>query len=37
MLLLILEDRDLRVKNFSRKTQNLEEVFLNLVGEEKSK
>jgi ABC-2 type transport system ATP-binding protein len=37
MLLLILEDRDLRVKNFSRKTHNLEEVFLNLVGEEKSK
>jgi ABC-2 type transport system ATP-binding protein len=37
MLLLILEDRDLRVKSFSRKTHNLEEVFLNLVGEEKSK
>jgi len=37
MLLLIMEDRDLRVKNFSRKTHNLEEVFLNLVGEEKSK
>jgi len=37
MLLLIMEDRGLRVKNFSRKTHNLEEVFLNLVGEEKSK
>jgi len=37
MLLLIMEDRDLRVKSFSRKTHNLEEVFLNLVGEEKSK
>ena len=36
MLLLILEDRDLRVKSFGRKTHNLEEVFLNLVGEEKS-
>lgn len=37
MLLLIMEDRDLRVKSFGRKTHNLEEVFLNLVGEEKSK
>jgi ABC-2 type transport system ATP-binding protein len=37
MLLLILEDRDLRVKSFGRKTHNLEEVFLNLVGEESSK
>jgi ABC-2 type transport system ATP-binding protein len=37
LLLLILEDRALRVKNFGRKTYNLEEVFLNLVGEEKSK
>ena len=37
MLYLILEDRDLRVKSFGRKTHNLEEVFLNLVGEEKSK
>jgi ABC-2 type transport system ATP-binding protein len=34
MLLLILEDRSLRVKNFGRKTHNLEEVFLNLVTEE---
>jgi ABC-2 type transport system ATP-binding protein len=34
MLLLILEDRDLRIKRFGRKTHNLEEVFLNLVGEE---
>jgi ABC-2 type transport system ATP-binding protein len=37
MLRLILEDRTLRVKSFSRKTYNLEEVFLNLVGEENSK
>jgi len=37
MLYLILEDRDLRVKSFGRKTHNLEEVFLNLVGEEKAK
>ena len=37
LLYLILEDRNLRVKSFSRKTQNLEEVFLNLVGEEKTK
>jgi len=37
MLLLIMEDRDLRVKSFGRKIHNLEEVFLNLVGEEKSK
>jgi ABC-2 type transport system ATP-binding protein len=37
MLLLILEDRDLRVKSFGRKTHNLEEVFLNLVGEESPK
>jgi ABC-2 type transport system ATP-binding protein len=37
MLRLILEDRNLRVKSFGRKTHNLEEVFLNLVGEEKSK
>jgi ABC-2 type transport system ATP-binding protein len=37
MLYLILEDRTLRVKNFGRKTHNLEEVFLKLVGEEKSK
>jgi ABC-2 type transport system ATP-binding protein len=37
MLLLILQDRDLRVKSFGRKTHNLEQVFLNLVGEETSK
>jgi ABC-2 type transport system ATP-binding protein len=37
LLRLILEDRSLRVKSFGRKTYNLEEVFLNLVGEEKSK
>jgi ABC-2 type transport system ATP-binding protein len=37
LLLLVLEDRDLRVKQFGRKTHNLEEVFLNLVGEETAK
>jgi hypothetical protein len=37
ILPLILEDRDLRVKSFGRKTHNLEEVFLKLVGEENSK
>jgi len=37
MLYLILEDRNLRVKSFGRKTHNLEEVFLNLTREEKSK
>ena len=36
MLRLILEDRTVSVKNFSRKTHNLEEVFLSLVGEESS-
>ena len=34
MLLLILEDRALRVKSFTRKTHNLEEVFLNLTAKE---
>jgi ABC-2 type transport system ATP-binding protein len=37
ILPLILEDRKVRVKSFGRKTHNLEEVFLNLVGEETSK
>lgn len=37
LLLLVLEDRNLRVKQFGRKTHNLEEVFLNLVGEEAAK
>jgi ABC-2 type transport system ATP-binding protein len=37
LLMLIMEDRALRVTNFGRKTHNLEEVFLNLVGEEKQK
>lgn len=37
VLRLILEDRHLRVKSFGRKTHNLEEVFLKLVGEEASK
>jgi ABC-2 type transport system ATP-binding protein len=34
---LILEDRSLKVKHFGRKTYNLEEVFLELVGKENSK
>jgi ABC-2 type transport system ATP-binding protein len=37
ILRLILEDRSMRVKNFGRKTHNLEEVFLNLTGEESRK
>jgi len=37
MLNIIREDRNLRVKSFGRKTHNLEEVFLNLVGKEKSR
>lgn len=34
ILRLILEDRALRVKDFGRRTYNLEQVFLELVGEE---
>jgi ABC-2 type transport system ATP-binding protein len=37
ILRLILDDRTLRVKSFGRKTYNLEEVFMSMVGEEKSK
>jgi ABC-2 type transport system ATP-binding protein len=37
LLRLILEDRELRVKNFGRRTFNLEEVFLNMVREEQPK
>jgi ABC-2 type transport system ATP-binding protein len=37
LLGLILEDRSLKVKHFGRKTYNLEEVFLDLVGKENSK
>jgi ABC-2 type transport system ATP-binding protein len=37
LLRLILEDRRLKVKHFGRKTYNLEEVFLDLVGKENSK
>ena len=37
MLRLILEDRGVQVKYFGRKTYNLEEVFMNLVGKETSK
>jgi len=37
LLRLILEDRSLKVKQFGRKTYNLEEVFLDLVRKENSK
>ena len=37
LLRLILEDRSLKVKHFGRKTYNLEEVFLDLVGKENSR
>jgi ABC-2 type transport system ATP-binding protein len=37
LLRLILEDRSLRVRYFGRKTYNLEEVFLEMVGKENSK
>ena len=37
MLRLILEDRNVSVKSFGRKTYNLEEVFLSMVGEDISK
>jgi len=37
MLPIVLEGHDVRVKSFGRKKQNLEEVFLSLVKEEKSK
>jgi len=37
LLLLIMDERDLRVMSFGRKTHNLEEVFLSLVGEESTK
>ena len=37
LLRLILEDRSLKVKHFGRKTYNLEEVFLEMVGKENSK
>jgi hypothetical protein len=37
ILRLILDDGDLRVRSFGRKTHNLEEVFLSLVGEDGSK
>ena len=37
LLGLILEDHNLKVKHFGRKTYNLEEVFLELVGKENSK
>ena len=37
LLRLILEDRNLKVKHFGRKTYNLEEVFLEMIGKENSK
>ncbi len=37
LLRLILEDRSLKVKHFGRKTYNLEEVFMDIVGKENSK
>jgi ABC-2 type transport system ATP-binding protein len=37
LLRLILEDRSLTVRNFGRKTYNLEEVFLGIIGKENSK
>jgi len=37
LLRLILEDRSLKVKHFGRKTYDLEEVFLELVGKEQPK
>jgi len=37
LLRLILEDRSLKVKHFGRKTYNLEEVFLEMIGKENSK
>jgi ABC-2 type transport system ATP-binding protein len=37
MLRLILEDPNVRVKSFGRKTHNLEEIFLNMVREEPTK
>jgi len=37
LLRLILEDRNLKVKHFGRKTYNLEDVFLEMIGKENSK
>ena len=37
LLGLILEDRNVKVKNFGRKTYNLEEVFLEMIKKENSK
>jgi ABC-2 type transport system ATP-binding protein len=37
LLRTVLEDRSIKVKNFGRKTYNLEQVFLELVGKENSK
>jgi ABC-2 type transport system ATP-binding protein len=37
LLRLILEDRSLKVRHFGRKTYNLEEVFLEMIGKENSK
>jgi ABC-2 type transport system ATP-binding protein len=37
LLRMILEDRTLKVKHFGRKTYNLEDVFLEMIGKENSK
>ncbi len=37
LLRLVLEDRNLKVKHFGRKTYNLEDVFLEMIGKENSK
>jgi ABC-2 type transport system ATP-binding protein len=37
LLHLILEDQNLKVKHFGRKTYNLEEIFVELIGKENSK
>ena len=34
LLRLVLEDRGIQVKQYGRKTYNLEEVFMSLVGKE---
>jgi ABC-2 type transport system ATP-binding protein len=37
LLRLILEDRSLKVKHFGRKTYNLEDIFMEMIGKENSK
>jgi hypothetical protein len=31
---MVLEDRDIQVKQYGRKTYNLEEIFMSLVGKD---